>query len=91
MRAATERGAFWYGFAAGMTGIVGGCVLLAAALVTTGEAFTEVAALTVAAHIPVAFAEGLVTGFLVSFLRRVKPELLEAPVYVAIEEEKADA
>lgn len=75
--------AFALGFAAGALGIVGGCVCLAAALVFTGEAFHNVARLTVLAHVPVAVIEGLVTGSVVAFLRQVRPELLEAPVAAA--------
>jgi len=70
--------AFLLGAAAGVLGIVGGCVLLAGALVTTGRAFREVAVLALAAHVPVAVIEGLVTGAVVAFLRQVRPELLDA-------------
>jgi len=45
-------------------------------LVFTGEPFWEVAQLTVAAHVPVMIVEGLLTGFCVLFLMKVKPELL---------------
>ena len=80
IRVARGPGAFLVGAAAGAFGVVGGCLLLACALVTTGEAFREVAALTVLAHVPVAVVEGLVTGAVVVFLRQVRPELLDAPV-----------
>jgi cobalt/nickel transport system permease protein len=72
--------AFGLGFGAGASGILGGCVLLAVALLTTGEAFAKVAQLTILAHVPVAAVEGLVTGAVVVFLRQVRPELLEAPL-----------
>jgi cobalt/nickel transport system permease protein len=77
------RTTFALGFAAGATGILGGCVLLATALMTTGEAFTTVAGMVVAAHLPVAVIEGFVTAFAVTFLQQVKPELLVAPAGVA--------
>ena len=80
LRRAKGRAVFWLGFAAGGTGIAGGCLLLAAALVTTGRAFEQVAGLVLIAHIPVAVIEGLVTGTAAGFLRQVKPELLDAPV-----------
>ncbi len=87
IRSGARGVAFGLGFAAGMLGIVGGCVLLAMALVTTGEAFRQVAQLVVLAHLPVAVVEGLVTGAVVAFLRKVRPELLEAPVAGGIKEE----
>jgi cobalt/nickel transport system permease protein len=79
LRAGGKGVAFGLGFAAGMVGILGGCLLLAAALVTTGKEFGSVAELVVVAHLPVALVEGLITGSVVVFLRKVRPELLEAP------------
>jgi cobalt/nickel transport system permease protein len=91
LRSARGQMAFGLGFAAGTVGILGGCMLLAAALRMTGEAFTTVAGTVVAAHLPVAVIEGFVTGFTVTFLRQVKPELLEAPLGSASGREVADA
>jgi cobalt/nickel transport system permease protein len=51
-------------------------LLIGLSLVSTGEPFWEVAQLTVAAHLPVMVIEGLLTGFCVLFLQKVKPELL---------------
>ena len=68
------------GFAAGATGIVLGAVLTACALLIAGEAFEAVSKAVLAAHLPVAAVEGLVTGSVVVFLRKVRPELLEAPL-----------
>jgi cobalt/nickel transport system permease protein len=90
LRSASGRAVFALGFAAGATGILGGCALLAATLVTTGEAFTKVAGLTIVMHLPVAAIEGLVTGSLARFLRQVKPELLDSPIGAADEREKED-
>jgi len=70
--------AFALGFLAGALSIVGGCALLAGALMTTGRQFTTVALLVATAHAPVAVVEGLVTGAVVVFLRQVSPELLLA-------------
>jgi cobalt/nickel transport system permease protein len=43
LRTAPPRWAFGYGFAAGVTGILGGCLLLSVALLTTGGEFAGVA------------------------------------------------
>ena len=52
-------------------------ILLAVALITTGEEFLGVAKLAVVAHIPIVIVEGIIVGFCVAFLARVKPEILE--------------
>jgi len=65
------------GFLAGVTGIVVGAILVALALISTGESFRNVAMVIIIAHIPVMIIEGVVTAFCVLFLKRVKPEILE--------------
>ena len=56
-------------------------VLTALALAFTDEGFWLAAQLLLLAHLPVMLAEGLVTMFTVSFIMRVRPELLGmAPV-----------
>ncbi len=52
-------------------------LLVALALVFTGEAFLIVAKLVVIAHLPIMLIEGLVTVFCVRFLKRVRPDILE--------------
>jgi len=69
---------FRAGFAVGV-----GCVLLTALLngamlvIAGSEDWRLIAAVVVAAHIPIALIEGIIVGCTVSFLRRVKPELLD--------------
>ena len=70
----SPRAAFRIGFAAGAFAILLSGMLLAGVLITTGEEFTVVAVAVLAAHLPVVFVEGLVTGVAVSFLLRVRPE-----------------
>lgn len=53
-------------------------LLVGLSLVFTGEPFWEMAQLVVIAHVPVMVVEGLLTGFCVLFLQKVKPELLAA-------------
>ena len=43
----------------------------------SGENFFGVAKLAAAVHLPVMIIEGIITGFVVSFLQKVKPEILE--------------
>ncbi len=65
------------GFAAGAIGVGAGALLVALALVSTGESFFHVAELVVFVHLPVMVIEGIITAFCVVFLKRVKPEILE--------------
>jgi len=65
------------GFFAGLTGGLGGVVLIALCLVTTGEAFINIARAGVIAHLPVIVIEGFITMFTLSFIKKVKPEILE--------------
>jgi cobalt/nickel transport system permease protein len=64
-------------FACGATAILLSAVLVAVALLTTGQAFLEVAELVALAHIPVMIIEGIITTFVFVFLKKVRPEMLE--------------
>jgi cobalt/nickel transport system permease protein len=51
-------------------------ILVAGALLSTGESFITAAKLILLAHLPVMILEGIITLFCVAFLKKVKPELL---------------
>jgi len=63
---------------AGGGGTVLSAFFLALLLTTGGEDFSGVARIALLAHLPVIAIEGAVSAFTVSFLLRVKPELLRA-------------
>lgn len=63
-------------FAAGFLSVLLSAVLVGAALMFTEEGFFNVAALVVAAHIPVMIIEGIITAFCIAFLKQVQPEIL---------------
>ena len=63
--------------ACGATAILLSGLLVAAALVFTGQGFLEVAAMVLVAHIPVMIIEGIITLFVFLFLEKVRPEMLE--------------
>jgi cobalt/nickel transport system permease protein len=68
---------FRAGFMIGCFGVLATAALNATVLVVAGvEDWRIVAAIVFAAHIPIAFIEGFIVGFAVSFLKRVKPEML---------------
>ncbi|WP_022668357.1 cobalt transporter CbiM [Desulfospira joergensenii] len=63
-------------FACGFLSVFISSLIVGAALMFTEESFFEVAWAVVVAHLPVMVIEGLVTGFCVGFLKKVRPELL---------------
>ncbi len=63
-------------FCCGAGAIILAALLMAASLIYTDEGFLVVAGVAMAAHLPVMVIEGIVTAICVSFLLKVKPELL---------------
>jgi cobalt/nickel transport system permease protein len=63
-------------FTAGAGAILLSGLLVAFSLVATGESFNAAARLIVAAHVPVMVIEGILTVFVVEFVKRVRPEML---------------
>ncbi len=80
VRSRRETVVYAAGFAAGATAILLAGLLNAGALLAAGEAFATVARLVAMLHLPLALLEGLVTGSVVVLLRKVRPELLDAPL-----------
>ena len=56
------------------------CVLMGAVLLATGRQHIGVVGAILISHVPVMVVEGLATGSAVTFLHKVRPELLESPV-----------
>ena len=71
------RGANVAAFACGVTAILLSGLLVAVALISTGQAFFQVAEMVVLAHIPIMIIEGIITLFIFLFLQKVRPEMLE--------------
>ena len=87
-----RRGAlFGLGFAASFMGIALAGIMTAASILLSGKEFAAAIAAMGIAHIPVIVVEGLVTGSVVVFLHKVRPELLEAPVLPRADRRAADA
>ena len=64
-------------FAAGFCAVLLAGIMVGFCLYLTGEAFLSAAKLIVAAHLPVMLIEGALTAACISFLQKVRPELLE--------------
>jgi len=67
---------FTGGFLSGFLSILISGILVALALSLSGEAFIPVAKMVIIVHIPIMIIEGILTGFVILFLKRVQPELL---------------
>jgi cobalt/nickel transport system permease protein len=63
-------------FVCGFLAVLLSGIMLAAALVFTGEPFLQVAKLVLIAHLPVMILEGVLALFCIGFLRKVRPEIL---------------
>ena len=63
-------------FIAGAGAIFGSGMLVATSLIATGESFYAAAKLVVPVHVPVMVMEGIITIFIIEFVRRVRPEML---------------
>jgi len=64
-------------FCLGALGILGSGLLVAISLAFSGEAFLPAAKLIILAHIPVMVVEGIIASLTVSFLHKVRPEMIE--------------
>ena len=74
------RHAWACGALAGALAILLTCVGVATALALSGREYVLVAKLIIIAHLPVMIVEAVVTGTIVVFLQRVKPEVLALPM-----------
>ncbi len=61
-------------FVIGSGAVLTSGLIVAMALIFTGESFTAAAKLIIAAHIPIILLEGVITVFLVEFVRKTKPD-----------------
>ncbi len=87
VRLGNENLVFLAGLAAGATAILLGALIAAGSLFAAGKPFEIFGQLLLGGQLLVAPIEGLVTGSVVVLLRKVRPELLEAPLLVPVREE----
>jgi len=80
------RAAFAAGLGAGALAIVLGAGLLAGLLWGAGKQLSVLAAAVLLTHLPLAVLEALVTASAVVFVRKVRPELLDVPLFPAVSE-----
>lgn len=63
-------------FLAGFLSVIGSALFMVASLILSNEGFETASYLLLLWHLPIAFLEGIITMFTVSFLARVQPEIL---------------
>lgn len=73
---------FAAGFLSGFTAVLLSCLLLAGSLWMTDQQFFATSLAVVTANLPVMAIEGIVTGFCVSFLVKVYPEIIPKNRYL---------
>jgi len=78
------------GFAAGAFGFALSALAFSGVLLAGGSEFKALAQTLLVVHLPVALAEGAVSAFVIVLLRRVRPELLRAPLLAAAPAEGCD-
>ncbi len=66
-------------FCAGAFSILLSAVLLGCALYFTEKSFLEITMVIITAHLPIMIIEGIITGFCVTFFKKVYPEILPQP------------
>jgi len=87
VRARSDSLAAAAAFAAGVASIVLAALLMAGSFWLAGREYYLLSTAIVVAHLAVAVVEGLISGSVVLFLRKVRPELLGAPLLAARPEE----
>jgi cobalt/nickel transport system permease protein len=71
--------AFSTGVSAGVLAMLLGALLTASALWIAGKEFELIGKAVLGFHVAVAAVEGLVTGSVILFIRKVRPELFDSP------------
>jgi cobalt/nickel transport system permease protein len=87
----SQKKVFGLAFSAGAFAILLTCFSGAFTLLASGKEFIGAITAIVIAHIPVMIIEGFVTGSIMVFLHKVRPELLQAPLVYSGREEKVYA
>ena len=89
-RTGGEGLAFAAGLGAGVVATILAALLVAPAILLAGDGFAGLAKGFLVVQLPLALVEGLVTASAVVFLRKVRPELLDAPLLAPARLEVSD-
>jgi len=67
----------FFSFIAGFLSVIFSAIFISLFLILTGKEFFETSKVILIVHAPIAIVEGIITLFAVSFLQRIKPEVLQ--------------
>lgn len=67
---------FTSGFLSGFLSIIFSAILVSLMLYFTQKSFFSLIVTLISIHIPIAIVEGLITGFILIYLKKIKPEVL---------------
>ncbi|HMB30547.1 MAG TPA: cobalt transporter CbiM [Desulfohalobiaceae bacterium] len=67
-------------FISGFGAVLGAGILVAVCLALAGKSFFPAAKVILIAHIPIMIIEGIITLFIIQFLRKVKPEMINPSI-----------
>ncbi len=71
-----KKNPFLAGFFSGFFSILLSCIFVSFSLIFTGEYFLNLAKTIIIIHLPIAFIEGIITGFILTFLKKTKSEII---------------
>jgi len=86
--ASSQRKVFVIAFSAGALAILLTCLSGSLTLFASGKEFIGAITMICVAHFPIMIIEGFVTGSVMVFLHKVRPELLHAPLMYSAQEEE---
>jgi len=75
-RSILKKNPFLSGFLSGLFSIIFSCLLVSISLISTNQYFLNIAKTITIVHLPVAFIEGIITGFILTFLKKTKLEII---------------
>jgi cobalt/nickel transport system permease protein len=71
-----KKNLFLTGFLSGFFSILLACLFVSLSLISTNKYFLNIAKTITLVHLPIAFIEGIITGFILTFLKKTKSEIM---------------
>jgi cobalt/nickel transport system permease protein len=71
-----KKNLFLTGFLSGFFSILLSCLFVSLSLISTNKYFLNIAKTITLVHLPIAFIEGIITGFILTFLKKTKSEIM---------------
>jgi cobalt/nickel transport system permease protein len=71
-----KKNLFLTGFLSGFFSILLSCLFVSLSLISTNKYFLNIVKTITLVHLPIAFIEGIITGFILTFLKKTKSEIM---------------